>query len=138
MNQANRALFELHLARAYEDLFASDPRYAPAAARHTPSELAYKVTLGLAQGGTDKNGEGVKRACKLLKIKHTYKAIDAYLNAPGANPGIEVKETIDGKWMILCNGFQWGEPPLDASGCSFQVWDTKELALAAWQEQLAF
>ena len=84
MNQGNRAIFELHLARAYKDLFASNPKYAPAAARHTPSELAYKVTLGLAQGGTDKNGEGVKRVCKLLGIKHTYKAISAYLNAPSA------------------------------------------------------
>jgi hypothetical protein len=52
--------------------------------------------------------------------------------------GIEIKETIDGKWMILCNGFQWGEPPLDTSGCSSQVWDTKELALMALHEQLAF
>ena len=84
MNQGNRAIFELHLARAYEDLFASDPRYAPAAARNTPSELAYKVTLGLAQGGTDREGEGIKRVCKLLGIKHTYKAIGAYLNAPSA------------------------------------------------------
>ena len=84
MTQRNRAIFELHLTKAYEDLFASNPKYAPAAARHTPSELAYKVTLGLAQGGTDKEGEGIKRVCKLLGIKHTYKAIWTYLNAPAA------------------------------------------------------
>jgi hypothetical protein len=80
MSQANRAIFELDLTKEYERLFASDSRYAPAAARHRPSELAHKITLGLSQGGASKDGEGVKRVCKLLKIKHTYSAIKEYLN----------------------------------------------------------
>lgn len=84
MNQGNRAIFELHLTRAYKDLFANDPEYAYSAARCTPSELAYKITLGLAKGGTNKDGEGIKRVCKLLGIKYTYKAIGEYLNAPEA------------------------------------------------------
>jgi hypothetical protein len=52
--------------------------------------------------------------------------------------GFEIVETIDDRWMILVNGFQWGEPPFDASGCSSQTWETKELALAAWHDQLSF
>ena len=85
MNQGNRAIFELHLTRAYSDLFANNPEYAHVAARFRPSELAFKVTLGLAKGtGTSKDGEGIKRVCKLLGIKYTYKAIGEYLNAPEA------------------------------------------------------
>ena len=84
MNQANRAIFELHLTRAYADLFDNDPEYAYSAARCTPSGLAYKMTLGLAKNEANKDGEGIKRVCKLLGIKYTYKAIDEYLNAPEA------------------------------------------------------
>lgn len=82
MNQANRAIFELHLQRAYTDLFANDPEYAYSAARHTPASLAYQMTLCLARGEANKDGEGIKRTCKLLGIKYTYKAIGEYLNAP--------------------------------------------------------
>jgi hypothetical protein len=82
INQTNRAIFELHLQRAYTDLFANDPEYAYSAARCTPSELASKMTLGLARNKANKDGEGIKRVCKLLGIKYTYKAIDEYLNAP--------------------------------------------------------
>ena len=84
MNQANRAIFELHLQRAYTDLFVSDPEYAYSAARCTPSELAYKMTLALAKNEANKDGEGIKSVCKLLKIKYTYKAIYEYLNAAEA------------------------------------------------------
>ena len=86
MNQANRAIFELHLQRAYTNLFANDPKYAYIASRCTPSELAYKVTLGLAKNKADKDGEGVKSVCKLLKIQYTYKAIYEYLNAAEVAP----------------------------------------------------
>lgn len=84
MNQSNRAIFELHLQRAYTDLFANDPEYAYSAARCRPSELAFKMTLGLAKSNANKDGEGIKRVCKLLGIKYTYKAIGEYLNAPEA------------------------------------------------------
>ena len=86
MNQANRAIFELHLSDAYADLFANDPEYAYSAARCRPSELAYKMTLGLCKGEANTDGEGIKRACKAVGIKHTYKAISAYLNAPESVP----------------------------------------------------
>lgn len=82
MNQANRAIFELHLQRAYTDLFANDPKHAYSAARCKPDELAYRMTLGLCKGEANKDGEGIKRACKAVGIKQTYKAIHAYLNAP--------------------------------------------------------
>jgi len=81
MNQANRALFELHLQQAYADLFANDPAYSYVAKKHTPSSLAYEITLRLARSKADKNGKGVKLACKRLGIKHTYRAIAEYLNA---------------------------------------------------------
>jgi hypothetical protein len=84
VNQSNRAIFELHLQRAYTDLFANDPEYAYSAARCRPSELAFKMTLGLAKSNANKDGEGIKRVCKLLGIKYTYKAIGEYLNAPEA------------------------------------------------------
>lgn len=90
INQANRAIFELHLQRAYTDLFANDPQYSYSAARTTPSELAYKMTLSLAKGEANKDGDGIKRACKAVGIKYTYKAISEYLNAPEQE--IEIKE----------------------------------------------
>lgn len=74
----------MHLTQAYEDLFANDSDYAYVAARHAPSELACKFTLGLAKGGVNKDGKAIKRVCKLLGIKYTYKAISEYLNAPEA------------------------------------------------------
>ena len=84
MNQANRAIFELHLADAYKDLSANDPKYAYSAARTTPDTLAYKMTLSLAKGEANKDGKGIKRVCKKLGIKYTYKGIGGYLNAPAA------------------------------------------------------
>lgn len=82
INQANRAIFELHLQRAYTDLFANNSEYSFVASRTTPSELAFKMTLLLAKRKASKDGEGVKRACKAVGIKHTYKAIVVYLNTP--------------------------------------------------------
>jgi hypothetical protein len=51
---------------------------------------------------------------------------------------LSVKETVDGRWMILSNGIQWGEGPHDASGCSSQTWETREDALRVIAEHLAF
>jgi hypothetical protein len=82
INQANFAIFKSHLADAYKDLFANDPEYAYAASRAAPTELAYKMSVGLATGAANKDGEGIKRACKAVGIKHTYKAIQDYLTAP--------------------------------------------------------
>lgn len=80
MNQANISTFQQHLQHAYEDLFLNDPEYSYAAGRTTPSELASKMTLSLSKGKVNKDGEGIKRACKAVGIKHTYKAIKEYLN----------------------------------------------------------
>jgi hypothetical protein len=79
INQANRAIFELHLSREYADLFQNDPNYAYSASRNTPSELAYKMTLGLAKGEANKDGTGIRTTCKKLGINYTYKAIGDYL-----------------------------------------------------------
>jgi hypothetical protein len=84
INHGKLAVFELHLSRAYEDLFANDPEYQLAASRYRPSELACKMTLGLAKGDANKDGEGIRRACKAVGIKHTYKAIREYLTQPCA------------------------------------------------------
>ena len=75
----NRETFTATLAAQYRDLFAL-PDYAMAAARYTPESLAEKMTAGLLVGGSSKDGDGIKRACKALGVKHTYKAIIAYLD----------------------------------------------------------
>lgn len=74
----NRETFETALVTAYTDLFANDPEYAYAASRTTPAALAAKMTAGLLTGSANKDGEGIKRACKACGIKHTYKAIQAF------------------------------------------------------------
>ena len=72
--------FNEELATQYTNLFANDPEYTYSAARITPGDLARKMTLGLASGSANKDGDGIKRTCKKLGIAHTYKAIRAYLN----------------------------------------------------------
>jgi hypothetical protein len=81
LNQQNCQAFRVSLERAYGALFANDPNYAYSAARTTPAALAEKMTIGLAKGEANKDGEGVKTACKALGIAYTYKAIAAYLTA---------------------------------------------------------
>lgn len=77
----NQTKFRLALQCAYTDLFASSPEYAFSAAKTTPEALAAKMTAGLANGSANKDGDGIKRACKACGIKPTYKAIRAYLEA---------------------------------------------------------
>jgi hypothetical protein len=50
----------------------------------------------------------------------------------------ETQETVDGEWLVTCNGIQWGEGPYDISGCSSQTWKTEREALDAIREQIAF
>lgn len=78
----NRLKFEAELAKAYESLFATTEDYAYAARLHTPQSLAAKMTAGLADGSANKDGKGIKMACKAVGIKHTYKEIQSYLNQP--------------------------------------------------------
>lgn len=79
----NPELFERTLKEQYEDLLANDPRYSRSAGCYTPAILAQRMTAGLAGPGitVSKDGDGVKRTCKILKIKYTYKAIREFLNA---------------------------------------------------------
>jgi hypothetical protein len=39
------------------------------------------MTTALAEGIGNKDGEGIKRVCKALGVKYTYKAIKEFLNA---------------------------------------------------------
>ena len=78
----NAALFESSLTEAYRTLFKTNPDYGYTASRISPEKLAAKMTIGLANGSANKDGYGIKQVCKLLGIKHTYKAIKEYLTSP--------------------------------------------------------
>jgi hypothetical protein len=74
--------FQTTLAAEYRALFATDPRYATVAGTTTPEALAETITAGLRAGRkASKEGAGVKRTCRLLGIKPTFQAIEAYLAA---------------------------------------------------------
>jgi hypothetical protein len=74
--------FESELTKAYEKLFATDKGYGYVARLHTPQSLAARMTAGLANNTADKDGDGIKMACKAVGIKHTWKEILPYLNQP--------------------------------------------------------
>ena len=79
INMTNKERFKEELRRQYESLYASSEEYAFAKKRRTPSELAEMMTEGLADATANKDGEGIKRTCKALGIKHTYRAIEEFL-----------------------------------------------------------
>ena len=73
--------FIIILTEQYEHLYKAEPEeYSMAASRYTPQELAEKMTRGLINGSASKDGEGIARTCKVLGIKHTYKAIKEFLS----------------------------------------------------------
>ena len=77
----NLLKFLTALTAAYTDLYASQPDvYSMAKARYTPEELSEKMTMALKKGDGSKDGDGIKRVCKELKIAYTYKAIRSYLS----------------------------------------------------------
>lgn len=76
----NRERFQVELEKAYQDLFATNPEYAYTRDRISLENLAIRMTAGLANGSANKDGDGIKRACKACGIKQTYKAIREYLN----------------------------------------------------------
>lgn len=78
----NAERFTLALTEAYRDLFAHDPEYAYSAARCTPEYLAKEMTHACQHGTANKDGAGVKRACREVGIKPTYQAIKAFLKEP--------------------------------------------------------
>ena len=49
--------------------------------------------------------------------------------------GFEIVETVDGNYMVLCQGIQWGKGPRDLSGCSSETWPTKQAAYEAIMER---
>ena len=75
------------LTDQYAQLFET-PEYAIAKARYSPAELARKIALGIDNGTASKDGEGIKRTCKVLGVSHTYKGIRAYFakGDPCPNP----------------------------------------------------
>jgi len=79
----NLLKFLTALTAAYTDLYASQPDvYSMAKARYTPEELSERMTMALKRGdgSASKDGDGIKRVCKELKIAYTYKAIASYLS----------------------------------------------------------
>ena len=77
---SNKEKFTQALAAEYAILFKTQ-EYAIAASRYTPEALAEKFTEGLLNGSAANDGDGVKRACKALGIKSTYKAIREFCGA---------------------------------------------------------
>ncbi len=78
----NPEKFRAALAKAYTDLFTCDPEYAYSASKCSPQGLALKMLpLGATKFVANKDGEGVRRACKECGIKHTYAAIDGFLSS---------------------------------------------------------
>ena len=77
---SNKERFQTVLADQYAQLFTL-PAYAMSAARYTPTQLADKMTDGLLTGTAIKDGDGIKRTCKALGIKHTYAAIKLFLQS---------------------------------------------------------
>ena len=73
---ANQTTFVKHMQEYIE---RNPVTYPFLSASRTPAQYAAQFTQALAQGGADKDGPAVKHACKVLGIKHTYKAITAYL-----------------------------------------------------------
>lgn len=78
--QEARIKFHTVLTDQYKQLFETDPEYKYAAERNLPMDLARKMMNSLAEGTGNKDGKGIVRTCKALGIKHTYKAIQQYLN----------------------------------------------------------
>ena len=78
MTTTNKEKFVLVLADQYTQLFES-PAYNLVKSGYSPLHLAEKMTNGLIAKATDKDGEGIRRTCKVLGLKHTYKAIEQFL-----------------------------------------------------------
>lgn len=78
MNINNFDRFCDHLKSEYRKLFQT-PEYSYSASKTTPEALALKMTEGLRSGQANKDGLGIRRTCKALKIKNTYQDIRDFL-----------------------------------------------------------
>lgn len=76
----NLEKFTEELERAYSVLFETDSHFAYSKSVTTTKELAVKMANGLANGSANKDGAGVKLACRACGIKNTYKDLRAFLN----------------------------------------------------------
>ena len=76
----NKQKFIEELEKAYIVLFKTDSRFNFIKGSTTPKELAVKMTDRLSSGTANKEGEGIKLACKACGIKNTYKDLRAFLN----------------------------------------------------------
>ena len=74
----NTQRFVDRLEMEYTFLFGHDIEYAYVKNRTTPKALAEKMTNGLLNRSANKDGEGIKRTCKALSIKYTFKAIQEF------------------------------------------------------------
>ena len=72
-------IFKAELIKQYHNL-KDDPEYLAVFLKMPPEELAYKMMAAFEKGSANKDGKGIRRTCKALGIKHTYKAINAFLN----------------------------------------------------------
>jgi hypothetical protein len=77
----NFEIFQNRLKETYDTLFETNPDYQHTKNRTTSEALANKMTTALAEGKGNKDGEGIKRVCKALGVKYTYKEIKGFLNA---------------------------------------------------------
>jgi hypothetical protein len=84
MKTENQLKFHSALVAAYSDLFKTDPSYAYSASKCTPEGLADKILAAGISGSINKDGEGVKRACKACGIPYTLKAILSFVADPDA------------------------------------------------------
>ena len=73
----NKQLFEQTLTTEYKTLYATDPKYSTFTI--SPEDLAKQMTHTMFRGTGNKEGKGIKRACKTLGINYTYKAIKEFL-----------------------------------------------------------
>lgn len=48
---------------------------------------------------------------------------------------VEIIETIDGRYLVLVNGFQWGHGEPDRSGAYYTTFPTREAAAKAYRDR---
>ena len=77
-NAENFNKFLSVLTQKYKVLFTR-PDYSMAAARHTAESLASRMTSGIISNASDWTGTGVRQTFQELGLKHTRKAILAYI-----------------------------------------------------------
>lgn len=81
----NQKIFRDMLVEQYTQLFKEDPDYAYSASRSTPEALADRMTESLTKGNANKDGVAIRNVCRKLKIAHTYRAIQGFLENGGYN-----------------------------------------------------